>query len=279
MPVRASKLWTRDKLGVIELYASGFGVACSKKSRQWYYVDGFAGCGVNEIEGTGELLAGSPLLGLEAEPAFTRCALMDSGARNVTTLKKRTAIYGDRAVVERGDANVDLLRLMHEVVNPGRPCLCLLDPEGIELDWQTIEAISRFRKGDRKVEQVILFDGDGVRRVMPLFGEPWGEPKLERFWGPAEWRPVWERRRQGRLTAEQAQTEYLRLYVEQIRGLGYAKVLNKAVRHSGHTGKVEYFLVFATDHPTGEKIMRSCFKSVREWQQAALPFGDPGRDV
>src|SRR5437016_7940782 len=69
--------WTRDKLAILWCYMGGFCLACSGKAHQWFYVDAFAGPGVNWIPQIHQRVAGSPLLALAAAPAFGRCLCVD----------------------------------------------------------------------------------------------------------------------------------------------------------------------------------------------------------
>ncbi len=77
LPTRKAGEWVRDKLAILECYFHGFCVACSGRAHRWYYVEGFAGSGVNRIETTGDLVWGSAMLALDAEPAFTTCVLLE----------------------------------------------------------------------------------------------------------------------------------------------------------------------------------------------------------
>jgi three-Cys-motif partner protein len=202
---------------------------------------------------------------------------MDSGRRQVEALRARTAAFGERAIVRRGDCNRDLLPSMREMIDPRYPCLCLLDPEGMEVDWATIEALSTFRTGKYKAELLLLLQVDGLGRVAPLYTvEHWAEPRLRRFWGPGDWRSVYERRRSGELRVDEARTEYVRLYSDGLRDLGYKRVLNREIRRRGRLGGIEYFLVFATDNKAGEDIMEWCFGNIFPREvQGFLPGFEP----
>src|SRR3954452_12828792 len=91
--------WALDKLGIVACYASGFGVAC-RRARRWYYVDGFAGPGVNVLRGGGPRALGTPLIALRTEPQFHQAVLLERNRIAYTALRARTAKYGNRAVAE-----------------------------------------------------------------------------------------------------------------------------------------------------------------------------------
>lgn len=50
----------------------------------------------------------------------------------------------------------------------------------------------------------------------------------------------------------------MRLYADQLRGLGYEHVLDREIRMGGRSGRLGYFLLFASQHPTGKEIMEHC---------------------
>ncbi len=56
--LRDSGPWVKDKLAIVSCYLDGFARASSKRAQQWYFVDGFAGPGVNKISETNELVWG-----------------------------------------------------------------------------------------------------------------------------------------------------------------------------------------------------------------------------
>lgn len=253
--------WVRDKLGICEAYFSRFTKA-SKKAKAAFYVDGFAGSGMNRLP-WGELVRGTALLGLDAAPPFTKCLMLEEKKVNVDALRARTA-HDDRAIVARGDVNLDLIPLIEAFAHPMAPILTVLDQEGLELHWPTVEKLANYRVGRFKTELLILFNAPGLLRLLPLYGpDAVSAAALDAFFGDDRWRAIWERRRSGEIaTGEDARTALLALYCQGLRDLGYATVHNRDIRTHGRLGRLRYMLVFATDHPAGEKIMDHCFDQV-----------------
>lgn len=139
------------------------------------------------------------------------------------------------------------------------PVFAFLDPEGSELEWPTVEAIAAHKRGEHryKVEQLILFPTDmGFVRLAP------DHPELvTRIYGHERWKDIYARRLAGEITAEEARSEYVRLYPQGFKDLGYATVLDRQIKKSN--GQPMYFLIFATDNDAGEKIMDWVFDRVR----------------
>jgi three-Cys-motif partner protein len=224
---------------------------------------------------TGVLVHGSPLIALNAEPRFNKCLFVDRGERESKALRQRVQPYGGRAVVERADVNRDLDRLMHEHLDPRQPCLVLLDPEGPNLEWSTVEAVSRFRVGRYKAEVLILLPTHmGFIRMLPTESdEPIAGEKLDAMFGTHEWYGIWQRKKSFSINKQQAIEKYVELYEEQLKRLGYQRTMSRLIRARGKLGRKQYHLVFATDNEAGFKIMNHCFTTVYEAKQQSLLEG------
>jgi three-Cys-motif partner protein len=139
------------------------------------------------------------------------------------------------------------------------PAFAFLDPEGSELEWPTVEAIAEHKRGHspNKIEQLILFPTDmGFVRLAP------DHPELvTRIYGHGGWKDIYARRESGQISAEDARGEYVRMYAEGFKRLGYATVLDRQIKKSN--GQPMYFLIFATDNDAGERIMDWVFDRVR----------------
>jgi three-Cys-motif partner protein len=262
LPDRKAGAWVGDKLRTLWCYMHGFASA-SQKAGRWHYVDGMASFGVNSVGRDLYRLSGSPLLALETRPPFARCLFMDLGITQIRALRERTRRYGSRAVVVQGDSNRDLVPAMREHIYPRWcPCLVVLDPEGSELKWSTVRDIAGFRTGKRKAEQLILLPTDtGFVRELPIEVDPTPEAaaRITAMYGNERWRDIYRRRRAGELSPDQARSEYVRLYAEGLKEeLGYKHVLDRQILQHGKKGHSLYFLIFATDHDVGRKIMNHC---------------------
>jgi three-Cys-motif partner protein len=257
-PARVAPPWTEEKLMILDAYLQAFANAC-RKAGGWYGLDLFAGGGLNWSEVRDREISGSPLIALEAEaPPASLVVASESDRTAHKALVARTARYGDRAKVLREDAN-EAIRGMLELVPTRAPAFAFLDPEGSELEWGTVEAIADHKRGAsaNKVEQLILFPTDmGFVRLGREYPE-----YVTRIFGHERWQEIERRRREGEIDADTARGEYVRLYAEGLKRLGYATVLDRQIKKPN--GQPMYFLMFATDHAAGEKIMDHCFDQVR----------------
>jgi three-Cys-motif partner protein len=260
MMVRISNAWALDKLAIVECYVNGFSLACSGQAT-WQVVDGFAGPGVNRIKATGELVWGTPMVCAAASPEVPAILAMDLGIAEIEALTARSWDFRDRVTVRRGDVNHDLLPAMRDELSPTAPTLCILDPEGMELDFETIGAISEFRRGRTKAEVLVLLPTHtGFLRTLTEKGGgfDWAPERMDRMFGTTSWRTIWDRRQAG-MSSEEATAQYVRLYGQQLERLGYTHVLDRQIRERGREGRLGYYLMFASQHPVGGRVMDHCF--------------------
>lgn len=255
---RVAQSWTEEKLIILESYLDAFAKA-TKRAGGWYALDLFAGPGLNWSEIRDSARDSSPTIALKAgSPEAIKVVAAESYPKSFEALQARTRQYGDRIQLFNGDAN-ELISEMLAQIPKKAPTFAFLDPEGSELDWQTIKVVSDHKRNHSptKIEQLILFPTDtGFMRLTPGYPE-----KVTRIFGHEEWRPIYERRQAGQITADQARTEYVALYGDGLRKLGYATVLDRQIVKSN--GQPMYFLIFASDHQAGEKIMDHCFDQSR----------------
>ena len=267
LPARPIGIWSLEKLATLLLYFRAFTKACDKAGGG-YYVDGMAGPGICRLRGARPpyLACGSPLIALRTQPGFQRCSFLEIDHRKVDALRARVASYAHRAAVYQGDVNSDLRRLIQDQVPAPAPCFCFLDPQGIELSFDTIAAVARTPGRRRKPELLVLFPLRMALLRLLTLDRPIPartEERLHAAFGGREWLDIYDARRKGQITAETAQKGYLKLYCDKVRALGYVWVQSKAIeapRAPGLRRQEMYHLVFATDNAAGEKIMRHVFQ-------------------
>jgi len=258
--------WSLEKLATLLLYFAAFSNAC--RSAGGYYVDGLSGPGVCRIKGAKQppyRVWGSPLLALRTRPEFLRCILLDKNARTAEVLRARVAAYSDRASVYEGDVNLELARLIQEQVPPRAPCFCLLDPQCTELSWAAVSSVALTPDRTRKPELLILFPlRMGLLRLLttkrPI--SPGRRERLDSTFPSREWWTIYVARLEGKISPACANSRYLDLYCGGIKALGYRWVRSKPIKAQLGPGmrREMYHLVFATDHPAGDKIMQDVFQ-------------------
>jgi len=273
---RVAPIWTEEKLAILACYLHGFAVACKSHPAGWHALDTFAGAGLSISETTRAEIPASALIALDAGPPSARTVVIcERYARLRRALTDRVKPYGHRARLFGGDANVEIAVMLAQIPRDA-PAFAFLDPEGSELAWRTVQAISAHKATRHtKVEQLILLPTDmGFVRTLPLIKHlsVAAAAKITAMYGHERWRSIYERRRAGAINAEGARTEYVRLYAQGLRDLGYAHVQERQITKEGAGGRAGspmYFLIHASDHDAGERIMGHCFdkKHIRPGEQ------------
>lgn len=268
LPVRRIGVWSLEKLAILLLYFEGFTRACVRAG-DTYYVDGLAGpgiCRIRAAQAAPYQVWGSPLVALRTEPLFSRCIFLDINARSTATLSARVSSYGRRALVRQGDVNQVLPQILRSDVPGAAPCFCLLDPEGTELDWSTIEAAALTPGRRRKPELLVLFAMSmGFIRLLTISREirPGWKVRLHRMFSNEGWWNVYQDRVAGRLLPAEAKARYIEIYEDGLKLLGYRHVRSHPITAPtsprGQRREL-YHLVFASDSDAGRKIMDYVFQ-------------------
>ena len=154
---------------ILDAYLNAFAKAC-QRAGGWYALDLFAGTGLNWSTTRNAPIDGSALIALGAEPPdATTVVLAEKHPGAFDALTHRTERFGDRALRFNDDANGVIADMLAPI--PRRaPAFAFLDPEGSELEWETVDAIAEHKRGHSpfKVEQLILFPTDmGFVRLAP----------------------------------------------------------------------------------------------------------------
>ncbi len=258
--------WTLKKLAVLALYLDAFTRAC-RSVGGGYYVDGLSGPGMNRVRDARPPFEhfhvwGSPILALRTQPRFERYLLVELKRKNVDALRARARAFGDRAQVIEGDVNVVLADTVRARVPANAPCFCLLDPEGTELVWQTVASVAGTPGRRRKPELLILFPLQmGIVRLLTTSAimSRRSEERVDRIFPSPDWRRTYQGRLGGKISPAEAMDEYVQLYCEGLKKLGYQHTNTRVVSARMVAGGRErelYYLIFASDSDTGDRIMR-----------------------
>ena len=135
--------WSEVKLDIVKKYARAYSTILAKNPsiKRHIYIDAFAGAGQHISRTTGDFVSGSPLNALQIAPPFKELHFIDLDGGKASELRKRTAGH-ERVTVHQGDCNDVLLRRVFprcQYTDRHRG-LCLLDPYGLNVDWQVLQA-------------------------------------------------------------------------------------------------------------------------------------------
>ena len=223
-------LWTELKLEVLKSYLSAFTTAMKNQSFVLYYIDACAGTGERSekkkavpILGIEEGIVtrdGSAKIALQTEPPFDHYFFFDKNRSYCTALESVVAQYPDRkqrTTVECGDANQLLKELSANACwsRGGHRGVVFLDPYGLEIDWETLQAIA----STRSLDVWFLFSLSGViRQASKDYNkmESYKKERLTRLFGTNEWEEAFYRKQKRQGLLFELETHTRSLNVKQI---------------------------------------------------------------
>jgi three-Cys-motif partner protein len=262
--------WSEVKLEIVRKYASAYSKAFTNQPRlSRYYIDGFAGMGAHISKATGAAIPGSPLIALDVEPPFQHHFLVDIDGDCVQSLRD---IVGERSdvTVYHGDCNKILLEDVLPQIRYDlyRRALCLLDPRGLDLDWDVLAKAGELRTIDLWLNFPIMHVNRNVLRRTPGRALPSEERRMTRFWGDESWREIaYHPRAQGSLFGEEQEKvsneELAEWFRARLRNVAKFPFVPEPVAMRNSTNAVVYYLFFASHNETANKISSDILRRYR----------------
>lgn len=276
--------WTRAKLEILLEYLNAFAIA-AKGQRERVYLDAFAGEGSGLDRLTGEEFPGSARLALEAGhgAAFTRFRYFEVGRRASELETQLRADYPGRDIkVYEGDCNTTIPQALADLrALNWAPTFAFLDPDGMELAWQTLHALADHKRGYRtsasskpeyKVELWMLFPTQGIVRTLALEQEKVTKAdvaRATRLFGTDQWQAIYNLRTSDLITGVEAREEYVNLIRWRLeRVLGYR--FTHPFELNNTRGGTLYHMIFATDNDAGTRIMETIYRNAAQRLPAML---------
>jgi three-Cys-motif partner protein len=155
--------WTSQKLAILAKYLRAYTTALKNQHRFTKgYIDAFAGTGYRtnrpkdphkrdlfddfpDLAGrdTRELLDGSARIALKTDPAFDGYVFIEKNKQRCEALERLKTEFPSRKIdIRRGEANSELKKICGLNWSSRRAVL-FLDPYGMQVEWETIVAVSR----------------------------------------------------------------------------------------------------------------------------------------
>jgi len=259
-------LWSEVKLAILRDYATEYSKILSAQRNprlRHVYIDAFAGAGIHLSRASREFVPGSPLNALAVEPPFSEYHLIDIDSAKTEQLRE---MIGERpdVVVHQGDCNRILLEKVFPRVEYRQyaRALCILDPYGLHLQWSVIEAAGQTNAMDIFLNfpvadmnrNVLWQNPDGVDR---------GDlRRMTDFWGDESWRKI-AYSTEGNLfgieekVSNEEVAEAFRKRLHEV--AGFQRVPDPMPMRNSK-GAIIYYLFFASQKDTAEKIVRHIFK-------------------
>lgn len=202
---------TSKKLRCLQEYLKSFSIALRKQGFARIYIDAFAGSGTRtEVRPALPLLVpefaepeeistpGSARIAIETDPPFNSIILIEQDRYRFADLEHLAAEYPNRTIILRkGDANHLVQRLCAKTpwrsskASPrGIRGVIFLDPYGMEVSWQTVDAIAK----TKALDCWYFFPLSGLYRNAPHDPtklDVGKQSNLDRVLGATDWRTRW----------------------------------------------------------------------------------------
>ena len=284
LPARESGLWVKEKLYFVKRYIDAFEIAMRGGGwRRRIFIDLFSGPGKCVVRETNEYLLGSPLIALQTQYPFTDYYFGDLEPNTMDYLRQRVSeslIPKERIHFLIGNANDSVNDVVTEIAQCDKKfikgvlsCLNLafLDPEGLELEWKTIERLAQMKRMDL----IIHYSQNGLTRNLDKSYATTKDTVVDAFFGDRNWRDVYKSALSKResIGVHRALIDY---YKSKLSSLGYV-VINDSeeiaheplIRNTQRNAPL-YRLLFASKHPLGNKIWNEVTKKDIHGQQKLL---------
>lgn len=265
--------WSELKHEIITKYARAYTTVLAAQipapGRRFHlsYIDGFSGTGLHISKETGEFVQGSPLNALQVSPPFNEFHFVELNPGKLDFLK--AAIGGRSNVFFHGeDCNQVLIRDVFPRIERSeyRRALCLLDPYGLHLDWDVVEAAGMSGTIEIFLNFPVMDMHMNAIWRNPERVKPEGLARMTRFWGDEAWRSAayaTERDLFGEMPQKQDIQVVVAAYCERLKSKARFGFVPTPMPMRNLHGGIVYYLVFASPNASGGKIVSDIFERYR----------------
>lgn len=269
--------WTALKLERVRKYLRAYTTIMSKQPFRFAYIDAFAGTGYRTLKESGnatELMLpkmyeedvkkffdGSARVALEVTPRFSKYIFIEKNETRFGELQRLLEEFPDLQTdikLVQDEANSYLQELCnHDWLRSRRRAVLFLDPYGMAVKWNTIEAIAN----TQAIDLWILFPlGMAVNRLLRKDAKinRTVQNTLNEFFGTEDWFKEFYKNDEspslfGPLSGQQKVADFDSIEAYFIKRLEsvFTKVAKNPLRLYNRRNNPLYLLCFAAGNPTG----------------------------
>jgi three-Cys-motif partner protein len=266
--------WSLLKLDIIEKYGAAYTKAFLNRGRflKKFYIDGYSGAGVHLVKRTREQIEGSPSRALRTTPPFDGFHFIDLNADKTAHLRQLCARAGHAdADIQTGDANQHLRELLPTIrYKDHKRALCLLDPYGLQLDWEVMEIAGRLGTIDMFLNFPIMDMNRNALLWRPERASPEDIKRMTRFWGDQSWQQaVYRETGQPDLFGaapekrKQPNAAIIAAFRERLQKVAGFQFVPDPLPMTNRNNAVVYYLFFACKKPVAANIINDIFRKAR----------------
>lgn len=256
--------WTETKLKIIEAYAKEYSKILANNHLYYIYVDGFAGAGKHFRKGSNTIISGSPKRVLDIIPPFNEYHFVEIEDIKVTELM---SIVQNRpeAKVYKGNCNEILPKVIFPTItfSNKKRGFCLIDPYGLDLEWQVIKKAGEMGTVDLLINFPIM---DINRNILRNTVDNISQNNVKRmcnYWGDDSWKAVAYDAYQNLfglpMRIPYAGNKLRDRFNERLHSLAGFKYVAKPLRMRNVKHSTVYYLFFASQKEVAVKIMQYIF--------------------
>ena len=261
--------WSEIKLDIIRDYASAYSrILTAQPGLSHAYIDGFAGAGAHRSKASGEIVDGSPRIALSIDPPFKDYFLIDLQRERVEELEALAKGRSDVHIC-LGDCNEVLVRGVFPLVRyrDYRRALCLLDPYGMNLRWETIATAG----ATGSVEVIVNVPLGAMNRnallTRPDRIRPGTAEKMTALWGDESWRDIAYTSQPTLFGGEELEktstAKVAAAFRKRLRDVAGFAFVPEPLPMRNSKNVVLYYIYFASQNATGGKIIGDIFEKWR----------------
>ena len=260
--------WSEVKLDILREYAGTYSRILSAQTRprlSHVYIDAFAGTGVHVSRRTQKFVLGSPLNALQVQPPFDAYHFVELDQVRGAVLREIAEDQDKNIFIYQGDCNQVLVGKIFPRVHwkDYRRGLCLMDPYGLDLDWNVIRTAGEMGSIEIFLNFPVM---DMNRNVLWRNSDKIQEDQMKRmtrFWGDETWRNVAYSATGNLFGLEEKMdnetvAEAFRQRIRQVAGFAHVP---KPLPMRNTKGSIVYYLFFASPKPVADHIVQDIFST------------------
>ena len=262
--------WSEIKLDIVRRYALEYSKILSKRKLYHIYIDAFAGSGRHISRTTGSSVPGSPQIALDIIPPFKEYYFIDIDGAKVAELNKIVANRPEAHVLE-GDCNSKLLTdvFPNVMYRDFRRGLCLLDPYGLNLNWEVIQTAGEMKSIDMFLNFQVMDMNRNVLWRNPEGVDPASIKRMNTYWGDESWkevayRPIPNLFGEVREIKESNRTIAL-AFRERLQEVAKFAHISQPLPMRNSKGTIVYYLFFASQQQVADDIIKHIFDKYHSW--------------
>ncbi|MBP8255803.1 MAG: three-Cys-motif partner protein TcmP [Opitutaceae bacterium] len=278
--------WSVDKLAILKAYSEQYSLILQNQvvektnTRRFHfgYIDGFAGAGEHVHKETGIIVSGSPLNALSVAKKFDEYHFIDLDADRVARLRQLSSRTAN-AFVHHGDCSKVLMNdlLPRFRFEEYRRALCFLDPYGMHLRWEVLATAGKMKSIEIFLNFPVMDMNRNVKKRDINQVNPDDRARMNAFWGDETWHSkMYAQSKQdnflgildghGDSTPELEKNDneaFAAAFQARLKEVGGFKYVPRPIPMKNSRQAVVYYLFFAGNNHTGNKIVSHLFNGYR----------------